>query len=137
METVVRFMGKVTKRLTPEPGMADGCWEWNGFRKQRGGYGLFWVDGKAVSAHRWSYQTFVGPIPAGLALDHLCRNTRCVRPTHLEPVTTAENKQRWARTLTVCPSGHLKSEHMVRRRDGSSYCRACRQIARDKERRAS
>jgi hypothetical protein len=37
---------------------------------------------------------FVGPVPEGLELDHLCRVTTCVRPSHLEPVTTGENVRR-------------------------------------------
>lgn len=40
---------------------------------------------------------FVGPIPEGLHLDHLCRVRRCVNPAHLEPVTQAENNYRQAR----------------------------------------
>jgi hypothetical protein len=54
------------------------------------------ADGKggARSAHRFYYEQHVGPIPEGLQLDHLCRNTRCVNPAHLEPVTGAENMRR-------------------------------------------
>lgn len=85
--TVVRFMEKVKV----EPG-ADACWEWQGSKKAAG-YGYFrYPDGKY--AHRFSYETFVGPIPEGLHLDHLCRNPPCVKPDHLEAVTMALNIQR-------------------------------------------
>lgn len=40
------------------------------------------------------YEQEVGPIPEGLAIDHLCRQTSCVRPDHLEAVTYAENLHR-------------------------------------------
>jgi hypothetical protein len=45
-------------------------------------------------------------------LDHLCRNTRCVNPDHLEPVTLAENVLRGVSSpamnarKTHCDSGH-------------------------------
>src|SRR5665647_2266757 len=72
----------------------SGCIEWvagtNGV-----GYGLIHLgpeDGsRKVYAHRWSYEHHFGPVPDGLHLDHLCRNTICVNPEHLEPVTQREN----------------------------------------------
>jgi len=68
------------------------CWLWTG-TQVRGGYGQFWLDGHKL-AHCYAYETTVGPIPEGLQLDHLCRVTRCVRPSHLEPVTASENVRR-------------------------------------------
>lgn len=83
----VRFAAKVTV-------MANGCHEWIGAGRDSGVYGRFDVDGRLVQAHRWAYEHAVGPIPQGLELDHLCRNTKCVNPAHLEPVTRAENLRR-------------------------------------------
>lgn len=80
-----RFWDKV--RLEP-----SGCWLWTANTNR--GYGNFTVAGKTRKAHRISYQTFVGAIPDGLALDHLCRVRACVNPSHLEPVTWAENVRR-------------------------------------------
>jgi hypothetical protein len=45
-------------------------------------------------AHVVMYERHVGLVPDGLELDHLCRNTSCVNPSHLEPVTHAENMRR-------------------------------------------
>lgn len=45
-------------------------------------------------AHRAMYEQEVGPIPAGMELDHLCRTRSCIRPEHLEPVAHATNLQR-------------------------------------------
>jgi hypothetical protein len=70
------------------------CWIWSGNKRlSKGGayYGRFKYKGKLVSAHRRSYEMVKGFIPRGLTLDHLCRNTLCVNPSHLEAVTTREN----------------------------------------------
>lgn len=72
------------------------CWIWRSVIHPKWGYGRFSFGGKYVQAHRWSYQHFVGPIPKGLHIDHLCRVRACVRPDHLEPVTPAENNRRAA-----------------------------------------
>lgn len=69
----------------------DECWPWTGLHT-RGDYAHFTVGGKRVSAHRWAYERFVGPIPEGLSLDHVAAKG-CVRHdctnfiSHLEPVT--------------------------------------------------
>jgi hypothetical protein len=47
-----------------------------------------------VGAHRFVYEWLVGPISEGLELDHLCSNTLCINPDHLEPVTGEENRRR-------------------------------------------
>lgn len=77
--------------------MPSGCVEWTGYRHNaQKGYGRFKFAGKRMLAHRWAYQWANGPdsIPDGLQLDHLCRNTMCVAPDHLEPVTHTENVRR-------------------------------------------
>lgn len=76
----------------------DGCWLWSG-NVNPDGYGrVAWRRADGVSrtgfAHRFAYERLVGPVPDGLVLDHLCRNTVCVRPDHLEPVTDSENSRR-------------------------------------------
>ena len=41
---------------------------------------------------RWIVEN--GPIPPRKQIDHLCRNRRCVRPSHLEMVTHRKNQRR-------------------------------------------
>jgi uncharacterized Zn-finger protein len=80
-----RFWAKVDRRGP------DDCWPWLAGRDYLG-YGAFSrVRAKTERAHRVGYELLVGPIPEGLQLDHLCRNTSCVNPAHLEPVTNREN----------------------------------------------
>lgn len=69
------------------------CWIWQG-RPGKNGYGRISLNDAAHYAHRVAYETFVGPIPDDLTVDHLCRVRMCINPAHLEPVTRAENTRR-------------------------------------------
>jgi len=68
----------------------DTCWLWLG-HKAGNGYGTFKMDYRKRLAHRLAYEFYVGAIPKGLVIDHLCRVRHCVNPDHLEAVTHAEN----------------------------------------------
>lgn len=70
-----------------------GCWVWNG-KLNEDGYATTHWDNKSVRIFVALYQQIRGPIPAGLILDHLCRNKACVNPYHMEPVTWGENVRR-------------------------------------------
>lgn len=131
-------------RLSDKFTVGDGCWEWQAAHHVKG-YGQIRIDGRIVPAHRVLYGLMVGPIPEGLQLDHLCRNPRCVRPSHLEPVTNAENGRRGVasavnaarqRAKTHCPAGHeYAGENLAVRPNGDRWCRACARL-RDRRRRA-
>lgn len=103
-----------------------GCWNWTGYLNT-GGYGSLYTGEKpSVLSHRFSYEHFVGPIPDGLALDHLCRNKGCVNPFHLEPVTRAENTRRAFALQTHCKYGHeYTPENTHISVVGSRKCRQC------------
>ena len=58
---------------------SDGCWLWTG-STTTGGYGNLRWEGGFAYAHRVAYTLAIGPIPAGMVIDHLCRVRRCVRP---------------------------------------------------------
>lgn len=77
----------------------DDCWIWSG-SKIKNGYGGFnsnYKTNDSVLAHRFSYKYFRGPINEGMVIDHLCRNTSCVNPFHLDETTQAENIYRGIR----------------------------------------
>lgn len=126
----VRFMMKVVDGPLPERRPELGpCWIWMGSSCDLG-YGHFWTDeGRCPRAHRWSYEYFVGAIPEGLLLDHLCHRPACVNPDHLEPVTNGENVRRgyeWRPKVERCPKGHpYDEENTLIDRHGKRRCRTC------------
>lgn len=136
-----RFWAKVDRLASSPWWEHNGCWPWIGSIDTTG-YGGFWNGSKLARAHRWSYERFVGPIPEGLHIDHLCRNHRCVNPAHLEPVTNRENALRgMSRNAqnarkTHCQKGHpFSGENLQINCNGNRVCRQC-QSTYHKERRA-
>lgn len=108
--------------------MTSECWPWLG-NCTHDGYGRL----GGVLAHRISYERFVGAIPDGFEIDHLCRNRACVRPDHLELVTHRENMIRRAQLVTHCPRGHeYTPENTYFQRIAGG--RVCRQCDRDRKR---
>lgn len=108
------------------------------------GYGTFYADGRDWPVHRWLLDRVYGPIPAEMHIDHLCRNTRCVRPTHLEIVTHAENirrgvaaqrvREKWA-ARTHCPKNHPLSGdnlYVYIHPKSAKLSRRCRQCTVDR-----
>lgn len=128
---IVRGDLELVDRLEARLMRTDTCWLWTA-GKFVSGYGRIKVAGKTWRAHRLAYEVFVGPIPEGLVLDHLCRVKHCVRPDHLDPVTDRVNILRgdgWAARnarKTFCGRGHLLDEentYITSR--GGRHCRSC------------
>lgn len=133
-----RFEAKVRR--------TDTCWIWAGSIDAYG-YGKLTGNGRDIKAHRLAHELFIGTIPDGLHVDHLCHNAdedcvggdscqhrRCVNPAHLEAVTPQVNVLRGktvaaaAARKTHCPKGHPYDEaNTVVQRDGARRCRTCRQ----------
>lgn len=126
------FWDKVDRRSAAE------CWDWTAHKSR--GYGSFKAvrAGRrvTVSAHRLAYELAVGLIPAGLEIDHLCRNKACCNPLHLEPVTSRENSRRWQLAdgvlagATHCPRGHSYSgDNLYVNPQRRRVCRECNRAA--------
>ena len=121
MDDSTRFWAKVVK--------TDSCWLWTAATQN--GYGVFSVTlapgiHKSVKAHRWAYETFMGPIAH--TLDHLCRTRHCVNPDHLEDVPMGVNNARsrgHRKRKTHCPRGHDYSTYGRPLGDGHPVCRKC------------
>lgn len=134
-----RFWAKVNKNgPVPEhrPDLGS-CWEWTAALTN--GYGAFGIASTPdrpnqwrgiVRAHRFSYELLIGPIPDGLDIDHLCRNTVCVRVTHLEAVPHRINIRRGISPAAqharkdACPEGHPYD--MVESGRGTRRCSICK-----------
>jgi hypothetical protein len=131
-----KFEERLWNKISPEPN--SGCWLWTGHTNIHG-YGVSWTGSRTTLAHRVTYNFFVGPVPDGHDLDHLCRVRCCVNPAHLEPVTRRVN---WLRSngpqlcreryekQTHCKHGHAKTpDNVFIINDGSGYkrrkCKTC------------
>jgi hypothetical protein len=111
--------------------MPDGCWIAQG-KPNTYGYAVVGITTPKgcvpVKAHRLAFEHFIGPIPAGMQLDHVCHtealadgtcsggrqciHRRCVNPLHLRIVTLQENNALGASLTalnarkTHCKRGH-------------------------------
>ena len=109
----------------------SGCWIWKRW-KNAFGYGYTSVRRVTRLAHRLSYEVFVGPIPEGMTLDHLCKKTSCCNPAHLEPVSMALNLRRRSPDPDRCPAGHEYAGKNLWQKGNHRLCKAC---ARERNRR--
>jgi hypothetical protein len=122
------------------------CWIWQNYVSPKG-YGICRSpDNRTMRAHRLAYEAFVGPIPEGLTLDHLCRVRACCNPKHLEPVTALENllradphygtrppRPKRSGTVTLkshCRNGHEYTPENTLISKGCRRCRECKRASR-------
>lgn len=92
-----KFWSKVIK--------GAGCWEWTA-SVNTGGYSRMTENKTTLYGHRVSYEIHKGPIPAGMHVDHICRNRRCVNPNHLRLVTNKQNHENLGPRKAGNKSGH-------------------------------
>lgn len=114
----------------------NGCWEWTKGRSNFG-HGKIGLkqngENHTLPVHRVYYQLVKGFIKDGSVLDHLCNNSPCINPDHLEPVTQWENNARGIGVTadnirkTKCVNGHEFTPQNTGRyaKTGWRYCRTC------------
>lgn len=130
-----RAVGTLQEIFEARVEKTDSCWIWIGAIGH--GYGILRLLSRGIYdyAHRISVRLDGRDIPDGMHVDHLCRNTRCVNPAHLEVVTPAVNlarglmrqrSQEHFASRTHCAHGHpWNEENTYRNSRGYRNCRAC------------
>lgn len=118
---------KYKSRLLKKTIKTNNCWFWIG-AKASNGYGQMQASGRVQQAHRVSYQLFIGEIPTGLTLDHICMKKDCVNPKHLRPMTMVENSRIGNRFTArkACHKGHVFIESNTYIYRGYRCCRLCK-----------
>ncbi|MEW2393079.1 HNH endonuclease [Streptomyces venezuelae] len=154
---VRQIQGDVKKRILSHidrrgPGE---CWPWTGAVSKRGYAYARTKSGRNALAHRLVYQMFVGPIPPGLTIDHLCHRAeaceggfgcphrRCCNPAHMAPEDAVANTMRGNSPAAInarkthCKNGHeFNVINTAVSRKGKRSCRPCRAEWKRKRRQA-
>jgi hypothetical protein len=110
---------RILSKITINP--VTKCWNWNA-AKDSFGYGHVNIRGRIYRTHRLFYAWKIGDLPSAKygkgvpILDHLCKNTSCCNPNHMELVSQSINLERGKgigsinKRKTHCIHGHLLPE---------------------------
>jgi len=92
MKTAMTIRERLLSNIKEEahPRLPDPCWVWT-LSLNSYGYGQAFWGGKNIAAHIRSYREFVGEIPQGMQVDHLCHRRDCINPAHLRAASRAVN----------------------------------------------
>ena len=131
---------------------AGGCWL-STLSPKASGYVRIWDGERSVAIHRFAYELWVGPIPDGMTIDHLChdpascspgpcQHRACMNPEHLAVVPMRENVLRGGgpsarnANASACVHGHpLDGSNLFITPKGWRMCRECaRRRGRESER---
>ena len=137
-------LDKINKELFLSKVIIDentNCWNWVAHCHPNG-YGQFHIERYPYYAHRVSFVLYKGPLESTdtRVVDHICKNTRCVNPDHLDLITQSENvkrgKNRLVAQMRAASKVHCKYGHAYTvantwiRIKGSSKYRQCRECWR-------
>jgi len=135
-EAMRRTLDKFVRQITPTRDGLDGlfgCWPWTGRINKvdvsptgelRPGYGVISIDNHEWLAHRYSYGLFMGGHGNRLTLDHVCRNTLCVRPDHMMPMTSRRNSELEHRRASEQPEAVIQDLFSIKQMSVETMLRA-------------
>lgn len=105
-------------------GHPDDHWSLDTYRDESGYHVISVGGGRKDRGHRVSYELFVGAIPRGFVVDHLCVTEWCCNPAHLEAVTHGDNIRR---SYSICDHGHdlINPANYYQRSNGGRICKPC------------
>lgn len=96
-DLIRRFNSRWELSSSPPPeGLTKPCKLWTGARSDRG-YGVLrapLTKSNIAKAHRVAWWIEKGRPPAGVQLDHKCRNRLCVEVEHLEMLGRSEHSKK-------------------------------------------
>jgi len=129
-------VAKLKKQLRDRCNVTDsGCWEFR-CKPSAAGYARTRYGGRSWFVHRLMWKAVYGSLTDGKEIDHLCRNTMCCNPKHLEEVTHRVNMLRGETIAarngakTHCVHGHKFADgNTYIRENGGRQCRICRAAA--------
>lgn len=134
------YTEKFSERFWSKVHVGGVCWEWTASTKGNGYGQVKHPDRKSpMFTHRVAWEMLVGEIPEGMTIDHLCKNTLCCNPDHLEVVTGRVNGLRSGSPValnakkTHCPQGHeYTTDNLVA--DRGRRCKVChrKKVARQR-----
>ncbi|QES45192.1 hypothetical protein DEJ49_33160 [Streptomyces venezuelae] len=111
-------------RLIIQP---SGHWRY-GTRVNNKGYARICYGADREYAHRVSHRLFVGPIPDGYDVDHLCCLPWCVNPLHLEAVPHSVNIRRAYRVCGAKLHDLTNPANYYVRKNGGRMCKPCNDL---------
>lgn len=94
---------RITRKVVVDPD--TGCWNWKASLNSSG-YGQLTENRVYWLSHRYAYEVYIGKIPDGLIVRHICHNTKCSNPdhllvgTHLDNYNDSREKHNEARLMT-------------------------------------
>jgi HNH endonuclease len=127
---IQRFWARVVR--------GEGCWGWTGWLRKADQRPIY----RARYAYVWSYELTIGPVPPGYICHHVCENSQCVNPYHIQLMTQGEHLKLHGNTgdhyqahKLRCPQGHPYDDantYVYHRKDGGveRHCRLCRSDAK-------
>ena len=120
-------------KLEAKTDKSNGCWTYMGQKSKR--YAELKINGIRSGIHRWSFLFYKGEIPENHHVDHICKNTKCWNPDHLQTLPHTQNcRQNWVAEQnakkTHCKNGHEFTEENVYWNEGHRRCKICRAAAK-------